>query len=253
MFEPLGMVDTGFHVPADKAHRFCRLLLGGRQGGKVLQDDPEKSVYLKPPSFFSGGGGLVSTAAGLPEVLPHAARRRRARRCTVAVAEDPGADGDEPSARRPRRLPELSRSLFSEATYDWRRLRPRLCRHHGSGAHVIPGSVGEFWWGGAATTSFLDRSGRGSRRRVHDRRSCRRPPIRFAANCARWSTRRSPRATSESKVDLDPHGEEERSSVSNHEAEAQRHGPHPSRRLLRKLLRMRFESPFSRATPPARG
>ena len=28
----------------------------------VLQDDPAKSAYLKPPAFVSGGGGLVGTA-----------------------------------------------------------------------------------------------------------------------------------------------------------------------------------------------
>ena len=29
----------------------------------TLQDDPTTSAYLKPPTFFSGGGGLCSTAA----------------------------------------------------------------------------------------------------------------------------------------------------------------------------------------------
>jgi len=63
VFQPLGMVDTGFHVPGAKASRLTAAYAVGADGAVVLQDDPLKSPYLQPPHFVSGGGGLVSTAA----------------------------------------------------------------------------------------------------------------------------------------------------------------------------------------------
>ncbi|MFP6682083.1 MAG: serine hydrolase domain-containing protein, partial [Gammaproteobacteria bacterium] len=63
IFEPLGMVDTGFTVPNSHVSRFAANY--GRQPDKSLQliDDPADSTYLQPKSFFSGGGGLVSTTS----------------------------------------------------------------------------------------------------------------------------------------------------------------------------------------------
>ncbi|UCE85029.1 MAG: beta-lactamase family protein, partial [Deltaproteobacteria bacterium] len=63
VFEPLGMVDTGFHVPSDEVERFAACYDRGPGKKLRLQDDPQKSRYLAPPVFLSGGGGLVSTAA----------------------------------------------------------------------------------------------------------------------------------------------------------------------------------------------
>jgi CubicO group peptidase (beta-lactamase class C family) len=62
IFEPLGMVDTGFFVPKEKLGRFATNYGPGRNGLRVV-DDPAKSRYGRPATFFSGGGGLVSTGA----------------------------------------------------------------------------------------------------------------------------------------------------------------------------------------------
>src|SRR5271155_4428252 len=67
IFDPLGMSDTGFYVPAEKAHRFAACYSadpkGGmtfhateRKGNLTLQDDPTTSSFLSPPSLISGGG-----------------------------------------------------------------------------------------------------------------------------------------------------------------------------------------------------
>jgi CubicO group peptidase (beta-lactamase class C family) len=61
IFDPLGMVDTGFHVPPQKADRFAACYQRKPDALAALQDDPATSAYLKPPAFFSGGGGLVGT------------------------------------------------------------------------------------------------------------------------------------------------------------------------------------------------
>lgn len=59
IFEPLGMVDTGFYVPADKAHRLARQY--NQAAGGLTRTDTGQ--FLTKPKFFSGGGGLTSTAA----------------------------------------------------------------------------------------------------------------------------------------------------------------------------------------------
>jgi CubicO group peptidase (beta-lactamase class C family) len=62
IFRPLDMKDTAFHVPRSKVERFA-VCYGPRSGGGLnVVDVPAKSNYLKKPSLFSGGGGLVSTA-----------------------------------------------------------------------------------------------------------------------------------------------------------------------------------------------
>jgi CubicO group peptidase (beta-lactamase class C family) len=74
IFDPLGMADTDFFVPAGKVDRFAACYNadpGGmmsfhaaeKKGGLTLQDDPATSSFLTRPSFISGGGGLCSTAA----------------------------------------------------------------------------------------------------------------------------------------------------------------------------------------------
>lgn len=59
IFEPLGMVDTGFHVPPSKLSRFTTSY--GPDPDTV--HDEIDGAWSSPPSFPSGAGGLVSTAA----------------------------------------------------------------------------------------------------------------------------------------------------------------------------------------------
>ncbi|WP_426016999.1 serine hydrolase domain-containing protein [Brevundimonas sp. DWR2-3-1b1] len=65
IFEPLGMVDTGFHVPPDQVHRLTEMYSDDGKGGlKAATEafDMPINDYTRPPRFESGGGGLVSTA-----------------------------------------------------------------------------------------------------------------------------------------------------------------------------------------------
>ena len=61
LFEPLGMVDTGFVVPAGERDRFTRYYRTGAAGSLELVDGPD-GQWSSPPAFPSGAGGLVSTA-----------------------------------------------------------------------------------------------------------------------------------------------------------------------------------------------
>ncbi|MFV2174857.1 serine hydrolase domain-containing protein [Actinomadura sp. LOL_016] len=58
VFAPLGMRDTGFHVPSGDLHRLAASYRPGDSGVLHPRDDPRD----RPPVFPSGGGGLVSTA-----------------------------------------------------------------------------------------------------------------------------------------------------------------------------------------------
>lgn len=60
VFEPLGMVDTGFEVPAGKRDRVPYYYRQGEAGGLELIDPPDGQWSTVPP-FPSGAGGLVST------------------------------------------------------------------------------------------------------------------------------------------------------------------------------------------------
>ena len=73
IFTPLGMVDTGFTVPASKKNRFARLYTPNKTGGvdpinicgtrdDCLSKFPNAAPsMLEQQGMFSGGGGLVST------------------------------------------------------------------------------------------------------------------------------------------------------------------------------------------------
>ncbi len=63
IFEPLGMEDTGFTVPPDKLDRFATNYAPGEDGSLEVVDQPWDSPYTGEVTFFSGGGGLVSTAS----------------------------------------------------------------------------------------------------------------------------------------------------------------------------------------------
>jgi CubicO group peptidase (beta-lactamase class C family) len=62
LFEPLGMRDTGFQVPADKLDRLASAYMMDPQKKELtFFDDARDSRWSKPPSFAAGSSGLVST------------------------------------------------------------------------------------------------------------------------------------------------------------------------------------------------
>jgi CubicO group peptidase (beta-lactamase class C family) len=161
IFNPLGMNDTDFFVPADKAHRFAACYSAGVQIGMAageatlkLQDDPATSSFLTPPSLVSGGGGLCSTAADYLTFC----------RALLNGGELGGVRLLGPKTLKLMTsnhlpggldLPGMSRSLFSEATYNGIGFGLGFAVTMHPEQTLIPGSPGEYNWGGAATTSFF--------------------------------------------------------------------------------------------------
>ena len=63
LFEPLGMKDTGFSVPAEKLDRFTpSYATDFATGGLRVYDPATGGEWSAPPAFPSGAAGLVSTA-----------------------------------------------------------------------------------------------------------------------------------------------------------------------------------------------
>ena len=160
IFDPLGMVDTAFYVPEEKVSRFCACYGIGALGSKIasaqgptLQDDPRISSYLKPPTFVSGGGGLVSTATDymrFARMLLQGGELDGVRLLgpkTLALMTTNHLPGGLD-------LPRLSRSMFSEAIYEGIGFGLGFATTITPSATLIPGSAGDYFWGGAASTFF---------------------------------------------------------------------------------------------------
>lgn len=62
LFDPLGMVDTGFSVPAEKLSRVSDIYSWDR-AKSALVAEPKDPNISKMPGLPSGGGGLYGTAA----------------------------------------------------------------------------------------------------------------------------------------------------------------------------------------------
>ncbi len=160
IFQPLGMVDTAFTVPADKKHRLTACYAAGQLGSKAvkpglpaLQDDPEKSPYLTPTDFTSGGGGLVGTMADymrFARMLLNGGELDGVRLLSPKTLQLMTAN-HLPGGKD---LTQMSKSLFSEATYAGVGFGLGFGVTVDPAATMIPGSKGDFFWGGAASTFF---------------------------------------------------------------------------------------------------
>jgi CubicO group peptidase (beta-lactamase class C family) len=151
--EPLGMTDTAFDVAPEKADRLTACYNFAPPSGLALQDDPQTSPYLAAPAFYSGGGGLVSTAADylkFCQMLLNGGQANGVRflsRKTLAFMTLNHLPGGKD-------LTELSRSMFSEAAYAGIGFGLGFAVNTDLAKNLIASSVGEFYWGGAASTAF---------------------------------------------------------------------------------------------------
>lgn len=150
---PLKMVDTGFQVRADQASRFAACYVATPDGRMKLQDDPTSSPYLKPPILVSGGAGLVSTAA---DYLRFGQMLLNGGELDGVRLVGPKTLQLMTSNHLPENkdLPQLSRSMFSEASYNGVGFGLGFAVTIDQPRTMILGTNGEFMWGGMASTMF---------------------------------------------------------------------------------------------------
>ena len=148
---PLGMTDTAFHVPAEKAGRFAALYGATPDGGLETIDAPGRSRYLSPPETPSGGGGLVGTAGDYMRFAMMLRNKgeldgvRLLGRKTVEYMTANHLPGDMAAMGQPR---------FSEASYEGVGFGLGFSVMLDPARAQILGSPGEYAWGGAASTAF---------------------------------------------------------------------------------------------------
>ncbi len=153
IFKPLGMVDTDFFVRAGNQPRFSACYAVTPRNPMMLFDDPARSAYLQAPSLCSGGGGLVTTR---PDYLRFARMmlgggildgvQILSPKTIALMTLNHLPDGKD--------LPTLSRSLFSEVTYSGVGFGLGFAITLDTAKTMLPGSVGDYSWGGAASTYF---------------------------------------------------------------------------------------------------
>jgi CubicO group peptidase (beta-lactamase class C family) len=151
---PLGMVDTSFSVPPSRVDRLAANY--APQNGTPrfrLVDDPLNSPYARPRTYFSGSGGLVSTAADY------------LRFCRM-LANGGQLDGVRIIGPRTLRLMTINHLPGGKDLATVARTAGETAREgvgFGLGFAVlldqavaqIIGTPGEFYWGGAASTAFF--------------------------------------------------------------------------------------------------
>jgi CubicO group peptidase (beta-lactamase class C family) len=152
---PLKMTDTDFRVPDSKRGRFTACYRAS-PGGLELFDDAQASSYFAPPKLESGGGGLAGTAADYLRFCRMLLNkgtlddvRLLSPKSVALMTANHLPDGKEIADLSP------SADAFNESGY----------RGIGFGLSAavtldpvrvgIPGTAGEFAWGGMASTAFF--------------------------------------------------------------------------------------------------
>jgi CubicO group peptidase (beta-lactamase class C family) len=154
IFAPLKMDDTFFAVPADKVDRLTDCYMLDPKKGRVLYDRGAASAWSKPPTLLSGGGGLVSTALDYHRfntMLLNGGELDGVRivgRKTIELMTMNHLPGNSD-------LSTMSKSLFSEAANAGTGFGLGFAINIDVARSMIPGSRGEYYWGGMFSTAFF--------------------------------------------------------------------------------------------------
>jgi CubicO group peptidase (beta-lactamase class C family) len=146
---PLGMEDTAFYVPEAKVDRFAALYGPGEDGDLKLLDEPATGAWSRPPRALYGGHGLVSTTIDYY------------RFCQMLL-NGGELEGVRLLGRKTVELMTMNHLPESMIPIGW---PPDVMHGYGFGLGFrvrvddaqagLLGSVGEYAWGGYASTSFF--------------------------------------------------------------------------------------------------
>lgn len=150
IFGPLGMEDTSFSIAPDRIERLASCYLRTEGDGMALADSGRQSAYREVKQF-SGGGGLISTAADylrFAEMLRGRGALGDVRLLapkTVEVMCSNALPGDIASMGQP---------VFSEVPFDGIGFGLGVAVTLDPARAKTLGSRGDFGWGGMASTVF---------------------------------------------------------------------------------------------------
>jgi len=153
IFTPLGMTDTRWWVSGSDADRLAALYVPDPRSGRTRRYDDLGARVLEKPALLSGGGGLLSTAADY-------------HRFTQLLLRGGELDGVRLLGPRTVRfmtrnhlpggqdLGKLSTGGFAETTLDGVGFGLGFAVVEDPVPSRVPSSVGEYYWGGVASTAF---------------------------------------------------------------------------------------------------
>jgi CubicO group peptidase (beta-lactamase class C family) len=153
VFEPLGMVDTGFYVPEESLPRLAACYQYRPANTPRLMDGPFANAIRRPRSYLSGAGGLVSTTrdyVAFCRMLANGGQldgRRVLGRKTLELMTVNHLPGGAT-------LQEMAIGGFGEANFEGVGFGLGFAIGLGPALTAMAGSAGEFYWGGAASTAF---------------------------------------------------------------------------------------------------
>ncbi|MGO9855198.1 MAG: serine hydrolase domain-containing protein [Acidimicrobiales bacterium] len=153
IFDPLGMVDTGFYVPESEHPRLAACYEYRPANTPRLMEGPFANGILQPRSYLSGAGGLVSTThdyVAFCQMLANGGqldgRRVLGRKTLELMTVNHLPDGAS--------LQDMAVGGFGEAGFEGVGFGLGFAVGLGPAATGMAGSGGEFYWGGAASTAF---------------------------------------------------------------------------------------------------
>jgi CubicO group peptidase (beta-lactamase class C family) len=152
IFEPLGMIDTGFFVPEQKHDRFVSLYQCTPQARLMLMESAADSPLKQPVETLSGGGGLVSTLEDyfrFTEMLRNKGvleDNRLLGRKSIELMTMNHLPGD---------LADMGQPTFCETTYEGIGFGLGMSMVIDPAKSKILGTPGEYAWGGYASTAFF--------------------------------------------------------------------------------------------------
>ena len=144
IFRPLSMKDTAFFVPEEKWSRLAVLYTPKRGGGVERSTAAPQESFKKKPTLLLGGSGSVSTLEDYA-------------RFVTMLANDGELEGVRILGRksvelmRSDHLGSLARAGLLQEGYGF---GLTFAVNLGPGKSATVGSEGEYYWGGAAGTSF---------------------------------------------------------------------------------------------------
>ena len=148
IFEPLGMKDTGFSVPATKLDRLATSYWGNPANGALdVFDQAVGSQWSHPPAFPSGAAGLVSTIddyLAFGQMMLDRGKHGSERVLSRPSVEAMTADHLTPAQKA---MPGLVSGQFDSRSWGF-------CMSVVTRRDVIAGSVGTFGWDGGMGTSW---------------------------------------------------------------------------------------------------
>ncbi|MGK2909730.1 MAG: serine hydrolase domain-containing protein [Sphingobium sp.] len=154
IFAPLGMKDTFFTLPEPDQPRLTDAWQIDPQGTRTLYDRGESSRWRLPLRTYSGGGGLISSTQDYHRFCRmllrggdlDGARLLSPKTVALMTANHLPGGGD---------LASISTSLFSEGEYMGVGFGLGFAVTGNPVATMMPGSAGEYYWGGMLSTFFF--------------------------------------------------------------------------------------------------